>query len=63
MNKFPVNLVVLNKFYTDDQLAALDGSSTYNYPPIVDISEILLSYEDHDVPIKLSLDCVLDSSI
>jgi len=40
MNRFPVNLVVLNKFYTDDQLAALDGSSTYNYPPIVDIPEI-----------------------
>jgi len=62
-NKYPINLIILNKFYSDEQLYSLDGSSTFKHPPILDVPEIAIQYIDHDAPIKLNLDKILNDSL
>jgi len=63
LNKYPINLIILNKFYSDEHLYSLDGSSTFKHPPILDVPEIAIQYIDHDAPIKLNLDKILNDSL
>jgi len=63
LHKYPINIIILNKFYRDEQLYSLDGSSTFKHPPILDIPEIAIQYIDHDAPIKLNLDNILNDSL
>jgi len=51
VNQYPVNLPLLGKFFTEEQLQRLDGSSKYNNPPTLDLPIINLKYSDHDAPI------------
>jgi len=63
ITQFPINLMVISRYYNEQALKDLDGSTSFEAVPVLHIPSINVQYSEHDGPIRLELNRVLNMSI